>query len=102
MNHKKLVTQGLLNSLGVLAYISLVITVMNNAEKWFSSSQTYLGPMAMLLLFVISATVVGMLVLLQPILMYLNNAKREALFQLLYTIGWMVVIFIILILSLLK
>lgn len=43
----------------------------------------------MLLLFVISATVTGFLILGKPITLYLDGAKKEAFRFLAMTVGWL-------------
>ena len=78
-----------LNSLGVLAYTSAVAWVMFHGERFFGKMHTFVGPLAILLLFVFSATVVGSLVLGRPAYLYFNGAKTEAVRLLLYTMGWL-------------
>ena len=57
-----------------------------------------LGFVIFLLLFVLSAAVMGILILGKPVLLYLDNKKKESVALLLYTIGWLVVILFITIL----
>lgn len=52
---------------------------------------SYLGPVAFLLLFILSAAVTGALILGRPVLLYLENQKTEAVRLFIYTIGWLVV-----------
>jgi hypothetical protein len=81
---------GLLNALGVLIYISLVAILIDNGEKIFGQVNDYVGPIAFLLLFTISAAAVGGLVLGQPIILYFEEKKKEAI-QLFFAImGWLV------------
>jgi len=54
-----------------------------------------------LLLFVISALVTGMLILGKPILLYLNNSKEGAISFLLYTLAWLVLFAVLLIVAML-
>jgi hypothetical protein len=79
----------------VVAYVSILVLGVANLEDKFTE-ETVLLPIMMLLLFVLSATIVGSLVLARPILMYLNGHKVEAMKFLGYTIGWLVVMVVIL------
>jgi hypothetical protein len=86
----KLIQRSFLNALGTVIYVSLVVAVMFNAEKIFGSEdQNITGPITFLLLFILSATVTSGLVLGKPILMYLENQKIEAVKLLIYTVGWL-------------
>lgn len=102
MENKKLVKYSLIHSLGVFAYISLVSWVMQNGERLFGKANNVFGGVAVLLLFVVSATVVGLLVLGKPALLYLDGKKTEALKMFFYTLGWLasITIIILVILSL--
>jgi len=52
----------------------------------------------MLLLFVLSATIVGLLVLGRPVWLYFNSQKQEALKMFFYTLSWLA-LFTILVVS---
>ena len=87
------------HALLVLIYTSAVAWVMFHASTLFGKADgkadTFLAPVAMLLLFVLSATIVGSLVIGRPVLMYLDGKKKEALQFLGYTIFWLFVLTII-------
>jgi hypothetical protein len=83
------------HSVLVLAYVSLVAAIMNNGSRWFGVKDTFLTPVAVLMLFVLSATVTGTLVLGRPILLYLDGKKKEALQFFGYTVGWLFLITVI-------
>ena len=68
---------------------------MFNADSIFGKMNSFLGPAALLLLFVLSATIVGALVLGRPIYLYLGGSKAEAIKLLAYTIGCLFIITII-------
>ncbi len=53
---------------------------------------TLLGPVIFLLLFVVSATVVGLLVLGKPIILYWEGYKKEGIKLLIYTVICLVII----------
>ncbi len=95
MNNKDIIKWSLINSLGVVVYVALVSTVMQNGEKTFGEMKNYVGPMAFLLLFVFSALVTGLLILGRPVYLFLDSAKKEAVKMLIYTVGWMFVIIIL-------
>ena len=78
-----------LNALGTVLYISLVASLFFYAPVIFGSTgkDTVLIPIAMLSLFVLSASVTGMLVLGRPILWYLDGKKKEAVSLLVMTVA---------------
>ncbi len=92
----KLVQRSLLNALGTIAYVSVVATIMQNGERIFGNINQTLAPIAFLTLFVLSAGVTGGLVLGKPVLMYLDNQKKEAIKLFLYTLGWLAAAVVIL------
>lgn len=61
----------------------------------------FLDPVLFLLLFVLSAAIVGMLVIGRPTMMYLNGEKKEGVVLFSYTIGWMIIGLAVIILILL-
>ncbi len=79
----------MLHALGVLVYTSLVAWLMSSGEKIFGQMNNFWGPTAILMLFVLSAAVVGALVLGKPIMLYLDGHKKTAVHLLLMTIGWL-------------
>lgn len=82
-----IIKMSLVNALGVTLYVASVTLVMRNAEKVFGKMDSYVGQLSFLMLFVLSAAVVGYLILGKPIMLYLDNAKKEAIQVLTYTIG---------------
>ena len=89
----------LVHSLGhavlVAAYVAAVASIMNHGSAWFGQKDTAWTPVAVLMLFVLSAAVTGSLVLGRPVLMYLDGRKKEALEFFGYTVGWMFVLTVI-------
>ncbi len=104
MKTSKLLLAALLNSLGASVYIAAVVLLMINAQKFFGPANNFLGSVVILLLFVLSATVVGLLILGRPAYLYFNDLKKEGIVLLLYTIAFLFVITIVafLVLALLK
>lgn len=92
---KNIYTNGLWLALGTVVYIVLVALLMQNAQSLFGAVSGVFGFVAFLLLFTFSATVVGALILGKPLTMYLNGEKKDAIAQLLATIGWLFIALVI-------
>ncbi|MBI4709088.1 MAG: hypothetical protein HY764_02725 [Candidatus Portnoybacteria bacterium] len=95
MKNSKLALWGAINSLGAFVYILIVAWIMFNGEKIFGKMNNFLGPVALLLLFVLSATIVGALVLGRPVFLYLGGSKSDAVKLLSYTVGYLLILTII-------
>lgn len=95
MKKSKLISYGLLHSLSVLLYTAAVAWLMFNGERFFGKAQNFTMPLTLLLLFVLSATIVGLLVLGRPIYMYFNGHRQEGIKLLIYTLVWLAIITII-------
>lgn len=91
----KLLKTATINSLGTAIYIAAVAFWMTNAEKAVGRANGVLGGASILLLFTLSALVVGNLVIGKPIMLYLEGSKKEAVSLLAYTIGILAAITII-------
>ena len=100
MKNPRLLFFSIVNSLGVLLYVSAVVLIMQNGQKLFGPSSGFLGSIAILMLFVVSAAITGLLVFGRPIYFYLIGSKIEAITLLFYTIGWLVLITLILLITL--
>lgn len=90
MDKSKIIKYSLVHSLAVVAYVFLAATLMFNAEKWFGKMNGVAGVSGFLLLFVLSAAVVGALVVGKPLAWYLDGQKKEALSLFLKTVLWIV------------
>lgn len=62
---------------------------MKNGEQVFGKINDLLGPIAFLLLFTLSALVVGSLIIGKPIMLYIDGQKKEAVQMLLASILWL-------------
>jgi len=82
----------LVNSVGVFVYVSIVAWVMNSGERWFGETDTVFTAMGVLLLFTLSAGVVGSLIVGKPIFMYLDGKKKEAVNMLIWTLAFLAII----------
>ncbi len=80
-----------INAAGVLIYVSLVAWLGFNNQRIFGKPASFLMPLFILLLFVISASVTGLLVLGKPIHLYLSGLKKEAFTLLFFTLFWLIV-----------
>ncbi len=93
--------KSLLSAIGVLLYITAVAWLLFNGQRIFGEPRTFLMPLFMLLLFVISAATTGLLVLGKPIHLYLNGFKKEAFILFSITLAWLVLFAIVVVFILL-
>lgn len=91
MKNSKLIFNGFLQAAGAAVYISVVSLIMNNGQKIFGKMDNVFGPVAFLLLFVLSATITGGLTLGQSGILFLENNKIEAIKLFLFTVGWLLI-----------
>ncbi len=99
MNKSKLIPHSLLHALGVLGYIALVAFVMNYANNAIPRASGIIVIIPMLLLLVFSAAIMGVLVFGRPTFLFMNGHKKAAIQFLIYTMGWLLVILIIALIS---
>ena len=64
---------------------------MFNGQEIFGEVSNFLMPLFLLLLFVISAAITGLLVLGKPVHLYLSGLKKEAFILLFATLAWLVI-----------
>src|SRR5262245_66638922 len=76
----------------VLLYTSGVAWILFNGQRMFGKVTSFWGPLAVLMLFVVSATIVGTLVLGRPILLYLDGKKHDGLRFFGWTVGSLAVL----------
>lgn len=82
--------KGFLSAAGVLVYVCVVGLLLFYAEDIFGkASPSFVIPMFMMLLFVVSALITGLLVLGMPIHLYLSGSKKEAFKLLFITLVWL-------------
>ncbi|MFA4880227.1 MAG: hypothetical protein WC650_01195 [Candidatus Doudnabacteria bacterium] len=89
MKQTKLIFTGFLDAFSVAVYVVVISLILGQGEKIFGKMDNFLGPVALLLLLVLSAAITGALTLGRPILLYLQGCKREAIGLFLYTLGWL-------------
>jgi hypothetical protein len=97
---KQYILKSLINALGVLVYISGVALVMFNMEHAFDNEPSFLVPVLMLLLFVTSAAITGSLILGKPVMLYLDNQKKESFIFLSLTLAWLALFILVILVAL--
>lgn len=77
------------NTTGAAVYIFLVSQIMQNGSKLFGENDNMFTPFVVLMLFSLSAAVVGCFIFGETILLFLDNKKRESIIAAIYSIGWL-------------
>jgi hypothetical protein len=84
-----------LNALGTVLYVAIIATFLANTGNFQPTQRAMaLIPVAMLLLFVFSAAITGLLVLGRPVMWYMEGKKKDAVSLFLWTLGFLLVIII--------
>lgn len=92
----KITKYAFLNAFGTAVYVLLVGLFINALDKTnFEEANTFIAPVAMLMLLVFSVALVGSLIFGRPIVWYINGKKKEAVTLLLTTLGVFLMITII-------
>lgn len=84
------IPRALANAVGTAAYIILIVGFIFSLKQFPEPKDAFIIPVAMLLLFVCSAAITGLLVLGKPVMLYLDGKKKEAVSLLGYTLGILV------------
>lgn len=95
MNRKTIIKYAFLHALGAAGYIALIAAFITSANKFLGQANNLLGIMAFLLTVVISVAVMGLVIFGRPGMWYLNGSKKEAVVLAFYTIGFLVLIALI-------
>ncbi len=77
----------IINSLVASLYIFAIVALMSWGTSMVKPKDSFIAPVAMISLFTLSAAVMGYLFLYQPIQLYFDNHKKEAIKLFLQTIG---------------
>jgi len=88
MKNKLLLTSLKNTSLAAL-YILAVSQLMQNGSKLFGEKDSALTPFVVLLLFCLSAAVVGGLVFGKTVFLFLEGKKEEGVKSAIYSVGWL-------------
>ena len=86
MKNNKTISWAIINSLGTFIYSSVTAYIMSSAERFFGKMDGLISIIAFLMLFTLSAVVVGTLILGRPIILYVDGQKKESVKLLLQTI----------------
>ncbi len=92
---KQVYKESFIYSILAVFYIALVALLLNNGEKIFGKADTLLSAMALLLLFVLSALVMGVLLIGKPLMLYLDGEKKSAVYMVLVSVGYLILYLII-------
>jgi len=91
-----------LQALGLTLYCGLVSLVFWKGNTWFGQMDNLLGPALLLCLLVVSALICALIALGYPFLVFWNKKNtKEALTLVAYTVGWLL-LFVIMIMLLLS
>lgn len=93
MSKNDIARRAFVNAGTTAAYIAAVAWLMYNGEMLFGNKPSFAIPFMMLLLFVFSAAATGSLVLLKPILLYLDGQKENAVRLFLTTLAFLFLFF---------
>lgn len=94
--NKALFKRSFIHALLAYAYIVGIAAFFNlGVEKMFKNVPEFFGPIIMLSLLVLSAAVMAILVFGKPVLLYLDNQKKDAVTMLFYTLGCLAAVFVI-------
>jgi hypothetical protein len=79
-----------LQATGLLIYVSLISLFMLSANQIFGNFPNFFGPIAFLLLFVISATISALLVLGRTGFLFWEKRYKESFSLAFWTLGWLI------------
>lgn len=100
MKQNNTIVVALAQALGIGVYVFIIALIMRNGQVLFGKMDTLTGPIVFLLLFVVSAAITGSLILARPAMLYFDNRKSEAVHLFLYTLGWLVLMIVIILITL--
>ena len=81
---------GFLQATGLLIYIGLVAQIFIYGNKIFGPVFNFIGPLAFLLLFVISAIISGFLVLARALYLFWEKRYRQSFALVGWTLLWLI------------
>lgn len=86
------------NAIAALIYIVLVVLLINSVTRIDALEASLLMPILMISLFTLSAAVMGYIFCYQPLRMYLDGKKEEAVKLFLKTVGIFAIVPVIIVL----
>ena len=95
MVHKKLLGWAAVHAFLAYAYIfCIALGLRATSKNAVNYVPDFFAPIIMLSLLVLSASVMAILVFGRPVMLYLDNQKKDAVTMLFYTIGCLAAIFV--------
>lgn len=91
----KTLKRAVINALLAFAYVAVVGLFISHASTIFGPKDTSLTPVAVLMLLVFSAALMGILVFGQPAMWYVDGKKKAALRLLGYTMAALLVLMVL-------
>lgn len=91
-----------MGAFGTLVYVSFIAWFLSKAQSIFGDEKTFLTPIFMLLLLIVSASFTGAMVLGRPLQLYFDGKKKEALVFFFATLGWLVAFIVVVAVALLR
>lgn len=91
--------QGILQSLGVTAYVTLIGLFMSNANNILGKGDTFATPIFVLLLLSVSVLICGLIVFFKPYKLFIAGKKKEAFETVIYTTLGLFVILVLFLLG---
>lgn len=92
----KIIKNALIDTIGTTLYVILVVTFIFSLGGFSGEPEdNIIIPIAMLLLFVFSAGLTGMMVFGKPLMWYLDGKKKEAVSLVVYTLAILLVMVIL-------
>ena len=88
----KLLAHSWLHALGVLLYTAFAAIVISSSNALFGNKPSIWGGVAFLMLFVLSAAIVGLLIFAKPVTLFINGEKKEAVTFLIATLAWLAIL----------
>lgn len=87
--NRDLLLKALRNTTCAALYIFLVSQLMANGSALFGKEDNSLMPFVLLLLFSLSAAVVGGLIFGQSLILFFENKKKESVQAAVYSVSWL-------------
>ena len=87
--NKKLLEKTFRNTAGAAIYIFLVSLIMLNGNRLFGNVNSVIGSFVILLLFCLSAAVVGGLVFGESVMLFVDNKRKESILAAIYSVSWL-------------
>jgi len=94
MNNSKIALNGLLHAAGTVVYIALISLLLYYGGRIFGNN-SILSIISILSLLVLSATIIGALMLGRPVMWFLNGAKKEAIKLFSFSLIWLLLFTVI-------